>query len=212
MYPWTSMSPVIGPGIEKTLPEHKDKWMSEHIHTISFNITVFPYPLQGAQHVYELTECYHLWVIAYRLVCGQVSKGKAAPGRVSMERTGLGIRKPGFLPQPCHYLIVWPWKLISSSLGFDIPVCRMGILGTKCPLLWQPMKALRTQRLTQKRESTWKLLEECELSIFLKAVEFLEIFPMWYLFSLRFHKLFHLCTLTYTWGVLKSNHEYEVQP
>ena len=140
--------------------------------------------------------------------------------------TGQGIGKRGFLPQPCCYPIVWPWKFISSFLGLDIPICRMGagsdLQGSfllthlpfghnVCPLPWQLLKALSTQKLTQKRESTWKLLGEYELSIFLKAVEFLEIFSMWYLFSLRFHKLFHLHTLTYMWPVLKSNHEHEGQ-
>lgn len=173
------------------------------------------------------------WVLSPLSDCTQAGLGASFQRQSSNwaceheKDTALGIRKPGFLPQPCHYPIAWPWKLISSSLGFDIPISRMGIgsdfsrifhsetfilLAQSVSTALALMKALSAQRLTQERESTWTLLEECELSIFLKAVEFPEIFPRWYLLSLRFHKLFHLCTLTYTWAVLKSNHEYEVQP
>ena len=139
MYPWTSMSPVLGPGIEKTrnirirIPEHKVKRMSEHIHTTSLNITVFPYPLQCAQHVYKLTECYHLWVIAHRLVCGQVSKGKAATVRVSMERIldqesgSLGFCPSPAIAQLCD-LGSWflpPWVLIYPSIEWALGASRI---------------------------------------------------------------------------------------
>lgn len=219
--------------IEEAYSEYWDKWMNEHIWTMSFSFTVFPDHLQCMLCVHKLglDVVSSEWLHASRYV-GKFPKGKQKLSMWVWKGTGLGIRKPQFLPQSCCSPVVLcdlgnsflpPQALIYPSIEWELGAISEDLsslhilplaqsVSSALSLLTVPDR-LQAQKLNWKRDGgrewpaqirAFHFLAGCEVSV--------KIFPRWYLFSRRFHKLFHSHPLIYMWPVLKSHHEYEGQP
>ena len=131
----------------------------------------------------------HFWEIAHRPVSvGKFPKGKQKLGMCVWIGYWTGNLEAWiFYPSPPATQLYDLRSSISSSPGLDTPICRMGVGSdvqrsfllthlsfwhTVCWLPRRSLKALGAQILNQKRESSWKLLKDYELSTCLETVRF----------------------------------------